>query len=174
MNTELELMAEVEEVFKLAFNQVLASRGEVDKAIAISTFATFIQETKPFAIANAEGIASITPVIFGVPETMDLIEDLIFHFFSRWGYRNNRLETLCSNLAYGICGDFETRANTMALSCTPQEFSDRYPKYEDTTNFLMVNRWAVVILLAQLCITLDDREVTSARKVLASIHEAAQ
>lgn len=171
--SDFNFMIEVEEVFKLAYNQAMASRGEVDKHKAIIFLDALINYTKPFSLVNEEGIRETTGLVFNDSVASDLVEDLKFQFFSRWGYQNVKLTNLCEHLSFGVSGDFSNEPGSEGLFSSPKEYQSRYPVFNDTVQYLKVNKWVICLLLLQLTIVLDPRDVERARNFMAKLNENA-
>lgn len=164
---DLNFMMEVEEVFKLAFNQTMASRSENEKVACLIFLDDLINNRKPFSLVNEEGIVETTASIFNDPVASDLVEDLKFQFFGRWGYQSQKMTELCSRLAMGVCQDFNTDISDNDLISSPPEYQARYPDYKETIAYLSLNKWVICLLLTQLVVVLDPKELRNAKQIMA-------
>ena len=155
-------MVEVTEVFQESLQHCLAGLLSNTKLTISEFIASVILQEKPFMVLTPEGIPHVIDIVFTSSEIRDFVFNLHFTFFSRWGHSEDNVDGLINNLSRGL-----GLSNMARLSAMPNDISNRLITFEHATEVLKENKWIIIILLIQLCISTDliiDRKTIKAKE----------
>ncbi len=159
MSLNTEEMREVGELLNESFLSVMSNTQQqhLERILAFSFTLVKQEMCQNLFSGNLEGTDRLISLMYDDPIIRDFILKVGFHFFAKFGNTDERYPELVDNLAEAI-GFIEPTGNgDQAVVLTPVEFLGMMPEITNVRALLLVNRWAVTLVLMMLyLITPED------------------
>lgn len=151
IQTQVEVMRENLEIMTEAVFAGLTTFVSEDNQIkAKALVIKLAHEYKPYYLLHPDSITELETLIFADAIHSDFIWNVTFQFYAMIGSDTERLRALLANLASGIdiCPEFDNTLTDRVL--VPDELQGRINAAGNHLEYLMANKWLVVIILIQL------------------------
>lgn len=152
-------MITVAEVFQDSYSHVLSNIIGESKNKIIAFIFTIILQNKPYLLVNEEGIQHAIDIVFTDKEHTDFILTLTYVFFSRLGGDEKYVHEIVGNMARGLSVASPLQYKTKAMTLLPDEYSSRLGTYIVVEELLSCNKWLIVLLMLQLFISVDIKQI---------------
>jgi len=138
-------------LFVESFQNVLDSYSEVPQTKVKEFVTDFARTRTPYAIFSPAGITSLVEHIFTVDIHRDFLWKLIITYFSTLGYDKVFHEKLCETLSFSLdVADKLAFSSDEDSTLTPEELTTRTLGADEIKDYLLANKWLVVLVLIQI------------------------
>lgn len=155
--TSLTLAEELNNCYYLfieAFSLTIESYTE-EESIKIKEFlASLGRSYNPYSLMTVSHVTDLIDLIFTKEDVRDFIWKLTFNFFSILGYDKGQYNKLCETLAFSlnVTDNYKKttdlgRVEKGIFSLTPDTLKSKLEDYETIKEYLIDNKWLIVITI---------------------------